>query len=180
MFVLIQVTKNNWPAGAIGLIIFTPLLLLFTGILNRYIFVPNWYPNAPTIFNPGPVSGRPPFNEYTFAWKLSERWLFQINLTDALWFFLLACLFFLNIALMAEIYRSKGKFATINWLAYPFAFIAFVGCCGSTLFILLFGVGALIALAPYVFYFRILAVALFGFNIWFMAKKLNQLTFTNP
>jgi len=167
--------KKNYGIGMVGLLIFTPLLILFTGILNRFIFIPEWYPNQPTIFAPGQVIGRPPFSQYTFAWKLSERWLFQINLTDAIWLFVFLLLFFLNIVLMAEIYRNKAKFYTLNWLAYPVAFIAFVGCCGSTLFILLFGVGALIALAPYVFYFRILAVVLFGFNVWFMARKLKMI-----
>jgi len=172
MSILFAAIKHNWRPSSIALFIFLPLLLLFTGILNRYIFVPDWYPNNPTIFAPGTATGRPPFNQYTFAWKLSERWLFQINLTDALWVLLLALFFFLNVVLMAEVYKNKAKFTTVNWLAYPFAFIAFIGCCGSTLFIFLFGVGTLIALAPYVFYFRILAVALFGFNVWFMVKKL--------
>ena len=170
MTVLFTAIKHNWKPSLIALLIFLPLLLLFTGILNRYLFVPDWYPPKPTIFTPD----HPLFTQYTFAWKLSERWLFQINLTDALWLLFLACLFFLNIALMVEIYRSKAKFATINWLAYPLAFIAFVGCCGSTLFILLFGVGALIALAPYAMYFRILSATLFGFNVWFMVRKLKM------
>ena len=174
MSILFTAIKYNWKPSLMALFIFLPLLFIFTGILNRFIFIPDWYPNNPTIFAPGIATGRPPFNQYTFAWKLSERWLFQINLTDALWVLLLTCLFFLNIALMVEIYRSKAKFAAVNWLAYPLALLAFVGCCGSTLFIFIFGVGALIAFAPYVMYFRILSATLFGFNIWFMVRKLGM------
>ena len=59
--------KKNYGIGMVGLLIFTPLLILFTGILNRFIFIPEWYPNQPTIFAPGQVMGRPPFSQYTFA-----------------------------------------------------------------------------------------------------------------
>lgn len=168
---VLMVVKRNWRISTIALLIFIPLLFLFTGILNRFLFVPEHYPHKPTIFKPQ----YPLFDQYTFAWKLSDRWLLQITFTDALWLLVLSCLFFINIALMSEIYKTKARFTTIHWLAYPSALLAFIGCCGSFLFILLFGAGALFAVVPYVKYFRILTVALFGFNTWFMLRKLKTM-----
>lgn len=171
--ILFHAMRKNWKPSLMAFSIFIPTLLLVNGILNRYLFVPDWYPSKPTIFTPED----PRFMHYALAWKLSDRWLLQISLPDAIWLFVLSLLFFFNVALVIEIYRSRLKLSRVHWFAYPFTFIAFLGCCFSTVFILLFGVGTLIALAPYVLYFRILAGILFGFNIWLIVKKLSK---TNP
>lgn len=163
--------KRHWKLSTIASLIFLPLLLLFTGIINKFLFVPDWYPRKPTIFTPD----NPLFTEYTLAWKLSDQWLFQLPLTDALWLFIFSFLFFLNVALVGEIYRNKLRVSLIHWLASPLAFVAFVGCCGSALMIFLLGAAVVFALTLYMIYFRILAVVLFCFNILLMTQKLSKL-----
>jgi len=150
---------------------FCLLFIFLTGIITRYEFIPDWISTIPTLFTPA----HPLYDTFAITFRLSEHWLFNLDLQMAIGFLIFSALVAANTAVFFRLLRQRTVRA--GGLALGVgggiaSFLAFFGCCISPLTIAIFGSGIVFALSPYSVFIQGLAAVLLASNLIYLARKV--------
>jgi len=162
--------KQNRKWTIILTLTFSLIFLFATGAINRYLYIPDWYPYIPTIFTPANEN----FEIYSLIWRFSDRWLLSMGIEHITNFIILTILFAANAALLLNSWKAKKSFIKETTTIASGSFISLFAlstCCAPALAIALFGAGIVFALEPYSELIVTLAIILLTLNIILLNKK---------